>query len=393
MIIKLIFKNIVKNIYIAILVIITLFIVIFSSTFLNFIFNNIKSNLLKEAGANIKNKVIITKNYKNTLSRLLDNNNLEKIYKDIKKDKNIKKSYVFYTTKIPASADIKFLGFDFNTDIFIYWTDKYENTWDIIKLWLSPTIINIYNSQFQNSTFFPKLNLDVLKKINIKLNFGKNSFFKLNNNFSENAKIQYLDNDFPLFWFTIAKNKLDNIEKKLNIHTNKIYKIVVILKDTNYIQTLKNKYKNIKIQWYSDIEQKINNKLKYVKYVFETIKAIMYTILFSFVVVIIVLILNKNRYNIKVLYYNWASFVKQFSLIFWEITIYIILSTILSLTAFEIINKNIPYINKYIEKKWFVNINIEKINYQNIIINSIQLYIIIIFIAFIIFVKSNKITK
>jgi len=135
MLTKLIFKNIKKNIGITILAIITLVIVIFSFTIIDFIYTNIQKLWIEESGWNNKNKVIITKKYDGFLKSLVNNNTLDNLYTKLKNNENIEKSYAFYSTKIPVSANINFMGFDFNTDTFVYATDKFQASWDNLTLW------------------------------------------------------------------------------------------------------------------------------------------------------------------------------------------------------------------------------------------------------------------
>ena len=390
MLTKLIFKNIKKNIGITILAIITLVIVIFSFTIIDFIYTNIQKLWIEESGWNNKNKVIITKKYDGFLKSLVNNNTLDNLYTKLKNNENIEKSYAFYSTKIPVSANINFMGFDFNTDTFVYATDKFQASWDNLILWISSTILNIYNTQFSNDSMFPKLNNKVLEKINIELIFGKNSFFELKNIISKEWTIKYIDNDFPLFWLTLAKNQIDKIEKKLNIKTLKVYKIITFVKNPNYIDTLKKRYPNFNIQWYNDIEQKVNNKLKSIKYTFNIIKVIIYIILVAFIIVLCILIIQKNKNNLKVLYYNGASKFKQFSIIFWEISFYMVVSISTSFLWVFIINQQIPKINKIIEEKWIINIKIQNIQYSKLLETSLFLYFTLLLISYGLFTNNFK---
>jgi len=390
MLVKLILKNVKKNIGIGILAIITLFIVIFSFTILDFIYQNIQRLRVEESLWSSKNKIIITKEYGWLLKKLITKNKLEQIYDKIKNDKNIEKSYAFYSTKIPTSATIKFLWFDFYTDVFVYATDKFSDTGDVLNLWISSTLLNIYNTQLSNDSLFPKLNKDLLWNIDIELSFWKNSFFTLKNHIEKKWKIKYVDNDFPLFGFTIAKNQIEQIEKKLWINTLKIYKIIVFVKDPKYINQLKKKYPNVKIQWYNDIVQKINQKLKSIRYIFNIIKFIIYTILLAFIIVLCMLILHKNKNNIKVLYYHGASQFKQFSIVAGEISLYSLLALFISLISVFIINQKIPSINHSLEKKWLINISLSKVSYSRTILITIFLYLTLILISYGLFINNSR---
>jgi len=385
---KLVLQNIKKNITITVISIITLVVTIFTFTFIDFTFSNIKNIWIKQSGWNNKNKVVITKKYQWFLKSIINKDVLESAYKDIKKNTKISKSYAFYSTKIPSSAVISFMWFNFDTDILIYATDKIKNDKDELKLWISPTILNIYNTQVSNE-LFPKLNKDNIKWIKIKINFWKNSFFSLKNKIEKNAVINYIDDDFPLLWFVISKDSIDDINKHLWINKVKIYKIVFVSNDKNIVDKLKKMYPSLNIRWYNDLEEKIDKKLKPVKYVFNFIKMIIYTILIWFIIILSIIILQNNKNNIKVLYYNGASRFKQFFLILWEISTYVVISSIIVFLGICFINANTNNINQTIEKNGFINIKIKNISNLNLLQNVLIIYFSLVLISYIFFLKIN----
>ena len=391
MILKIIFKNIKKEKLLAFISIFSLFIVLLSSNLLDYIYDSIKNILITKYIWKDPTKFVITKWKHSFLANLKYNNKLDKIYKELKKDENIKHIYWFYTTKIPTLLEVKFFGYNFSTDIFVYASDKIKdkNT-NYINLWINPILLNIYNSQVADGSSFPKLSLALIKNIPINLHFWKNSFFNLEKQKEIKSYITYIDNDFSMLWITISKKTADKLFKELNIPKLKLYKIVWNVKNKKYIDTLIKKYPNASIKWHNDIVKKVENKLQSIKIIFLIVKVLLYTILTSFIISLSMNILFKNKNNIKVFYYHNASLFKQFLLPAWELFIYILIAFII--TSIFIINYNfgIDNINYLIEKMWVIWISLEKINYHILVKNTSFILLFSISVMFLIFIKEKN---
>jgi len=391
MILKIILKNIKKEKLLAFISIFSLFIVLFSSTLLDYMYDSIKNILISKNIWEDQTKFIITKWKHSFLANLKYNNKLDKVYKQLKNDKNIEKIYWFYTTKIPTLLEVNFFGYNFSTDIFVYASDKIiDKNKEYINLWINPILLNIYNSQVANDSKFPKLSLSLIKNIAVNLDFWRNSFFILEKQEKKKAYITYMYNDFSMLWITISKKTADKISQNLQIPQPKLFKIVWKVKNKKYIDKLIKKYPKVSIKWYNEIVKKVENKLQSTKKIFLVIKILLYTTLISFIISLSMNILFKNKNNIKVFYYHNASFLKQFLLPMWELFIYIFIAFILTSILITNYNLSIDNINYLLEKLWVIWINLEKINYNILIKNSSFIVLFSILTMFIIFLKERK---
>ena len=390
MLLKLILKNIKNNKFIAFISIFVIYIVIFFSSFLNFIYMNINNILINETiWQNEKKFTLEVKKWHFISSKLGLKQDLSSYYQVLKKDKNIKNIFGIYQVNIPIQAVISFLGMKFKTDIFVFASNKYKQKKDNINIWISPNLLNLYNTQIANN-FLPVINKNILSSLKINLNFWKNSFIQYNNAIQKTWYVKKMDPDFPLFWITIPYNLAQNTQKQLWKWSIKLIKIIGYVKKNNYLQSIKEKYKNkLNIQTLDDSKTKINQQTKIVKNIFNVIKYIIYTIMVSFLILLAIHTYNKNEKNIKVLYYHGASFLQRFNIVFIEMLIYFLIAVIINVIIVWIFNKYfIEIINKQIITYGLYGINITWISFLNVMLNTIISFIIIIIVFLGVFRKK-----
>lgn len=385
------FKNIKNNKLSSIISIFMLFLVIIFSTLLNSIYENIKKNIINQEIWKEKNKIVIKEKNKTFFNKLLNwNNDLVKISNDFKNNKNIKKYYIIYKFKIPVSANIKFMWMNFTTDTLVFASSNLDYSWwNNINIWINSTLINLYNSQVSDGSFFPKFTLDTLKNLQINLIFWKSSFVNYKKNISYNGNISKIDESYPILWLTIPYKLAEKVKNKIWWKI-KIYNIIAYVKNNQEIFYLKNKYKNLKITSYNDKLLQIENKLKIIKITINIIKYIIYILLVGFIIFLATNLILTNKNTLKVLYYHGANIFQQFLLIFYTISFYLIFASLSAFWIIYYINWKIPNINQQIENNWYIWLEIQKISYKNFLILISILFISINLISFWIFVKNNK---
>jgi len=390
MIFQLILKNIQNNKFISFISIIVIFLVIFFSSILNFIYSNIQNILLNETIWQDEKKFIIEVKKINLINSLSSKANLQQNYENLKKDKNIEKVYWIYQVNIPVETILNIWKFDFKTDLIVFASDKYTQNLENLEIWISPIVLNIYNTQIANNQL-PILNEYILSQLKIFLIFWKNSFLKYDKTIEKTWYIKNIDSDLPIFWITIPYNQVEKIQKEIwwNI---KLIKIIWYTKNTSYLHILEEKYKNqLNIQSLNESKIKINQQTKIIKYIFNIIKWIIYILMISFLILLTLHILNKNEKNIKVLYYHGASFLQRFNVVFFEMLIYFIIAIIINIFIISFFNKNfINIVNQKIISYWIYNINIHWISFLNILLNSFISFIIISIVFFIVFIKKRN---
>jgi len=79
----------------------------------------------------------------------------------------------------------------------------------------------------------------------------------------------------------------------------------------------------------------------------------------SFLILLAIHTYNKNKKNIKVLYYHGASFLQRFNIVFFEMLIYFLIAVIINIIIVRLFNKYfIEIINKQIISYGLYGINI-----------------------------------
>lgn len=392
MLLKLILKNISKRKFIAFLSVFILVIVIFFSSFLNFIYTNIQHILLNETmWQNDKKFILQAKKWSFIGYKLWYKQNLALYYQELKNDKNIQNVYGIYQVNIPVQAIISLLGMNFKTDIIIFSSDKYKQKWKDINIWISPTLLNLYNTQIANN-FLPVINETVISTLKVHLTFWKNSFIKYNKTIEKTWHIKKIDNDFPLFGLTIPYNTAEEIHKSLWKWKLKLIKIIWYVKKTSYLKNIEKKYSNkLNIQTISKIKMKINRQTKIVKHIFNVLKYIIYIITISFLVLLALHIYQKNEKNLQVFYYHGANFLQRFNIVFVEMSIYFLIA--LTINSLIVLLFNIYFINiinKQAISYWLYWIHINWISFLNLFENALLSFIIITIVFLSVFVSKRK---
>ncbi len=391
MLLKLILKNISKNKLIAFISILVLSIVIFFSSFLNFIYANIQHILVNESIWEKENTFTLeAKKWSYISSKLWFEEDLQPYYKKLKQDENIKEVFWVYQVNIPVQAVLKFLDMNFKTDILVFAVDNYTWSKDHLDVWISPSLLNLYNTQIANN-FLPMLDKNILEKIKINLSFWKNSFIQFDNIEERTWYITHIDSNFPLLWISIPYNQAVKIQEKLWKWEIKLIKIIWYVKENSYLQHIKKTYENkLSIQTVNDAKTKINQQTKIVKDIFDILKYIIYIIMVSFLILLAINIYHKNEKNIKVFYYHGASFLQRFNILFYEISIYFLTAVLINFLVASTFNMFIiDIINTKLKNYGLYNISITWISFENIIFNSILSFIIIMIIFLLVFVKRK----
>jgi len=312
---KIIWKNILNNKLLAFTTIFVLTFVMFFSIFLNFIYWNITSNIVSQSVWKNENKFFITRKNESFLRKILyKRQTIDNVYQELKQNKNIKQIYANYIFKIPVQADINFLNLNFNTDTIVFASTKITNTWNNLKLWVNPTMINLYNSQIA-WWYLPRINNDLLKWIKINLLFWKNSFLNFKNTIKYNAIISNLSSDYPFIGLTMSYTKAKEIIKKLWWWELKMIKIIWITKNKQELQKIEKKYKNFNVETVDKLKRQIENKLKVIKDIFDILRYFVFALMWSFLLSLAINIYNNSKSTLKVFYYHGASFFQLFSTI------------------------------------------------------------------------------
>ncbi len=389
---KIIIKNILNNKLLAFITIFVLTFVMFFSIFLNFVYKNITTNIVSSSIGKQENKFFITRKNESFFKKLLyKRQTIDSVYQKLKQDKNIKQIYANYIFKMPVQADINFLNSIFNTDILIFASTQINNTWNNIKLWINPTMLNLYNSQIA-WWYLPKIDANLLKWIHINLIFGKNSFLSFKNTKKYNATISSLSSDYPIIWLTMSYKKAKQIIKKLWWWELKMIKIIWIAKNKAELFQIEKKYKNFNIETTDKLKRQTENKLKVVQDVFNILRYFIFALMWSFLLSLAINIYNNSKSTLKVFYYHGASFLQQFKLLLWEISIYMMVSIFLNLLIIFFINNTlIEKINFLIKKQWLVNISLNFISYIDLLTISLWIYLFIILIFWLVFSKEKRI--
>ncbi len=389
---KIIIKNILNNKLLAFITIFVLTFVMFFSVFLNFVYKNITTNIVSSSIGKQENKFFITRKNESFFKKLLyKRQTIDSVYQKLKQDKNIKQIYANYIFKMPVQADINFLNSIFNTDILIFASTQINNTWNNIKLWINPTMLNLYNSQIA-WWYLPKIDANLLKWIHINLIFGKNSFLSFKNTKKYNATISSLSSDYPIIWLTMSYKKAKQIIKKLWWWELKMIKIIWIAKNKAELFQIEKKYKNFNIETTDKLKRQTENKLKVVQDVFNILRYFIFALMWSFLLSLAINIYNNSKSTLKVFYYHGASFLQQFKLLLWEISIYMMVSIFLNLLIIFFINNTlIEKINFLIKKQWLVNISLNFISYIDLLTISLWIYLFIILIFWLVFSKEKRI--
>jgi len=391
MFIKIILKNILNNKLLAFVTIFVLTFVMFFSIFLNFVYLNINSNIISQSIGKEENKFFITKKNKSFFKKLLyKKETIDSVYKELKKNKNINQIYANYIFKIPVQADINFLNLNFNTDIIIFVSNWITDTWNDIKLWINPTIINIYNSQIA-WWYLPKIDNNILKWMYINLIFWKNSFLNFKNTVKYNAYISYINTDYSLIGLTMSYVKAKKIIKKVWWWELKMIKIIWITNNKSELLKIEKKYKNFNVETTDKIKRQTENKLKIIKDIFNILRYFIFALMWSFLLSLAINIYNNSKNTLKVFYYHGASYFQQFKLLLWEISIYMIFSIFFNFLIILFVNNTlIEKINFLIKKQWLINISLNFISYVDLLTISLEIYLFIILIFGLVFSKEKN---
>ena len=351
MILAIIKQNILKHKFIFIINFLTLFLLTTSIVLSNFLFTNIKQNLLIESFWKQANKFIIQNKENNLLKGFLfKQETLADIYKQLQHDKNINKVFGIYSVNLPISAQILFWPLNFKTDIFLFSSDEWNLcfSWKYLALWINPTLINLYNLQIANPPLFPKINPQLLSKLDILLTFGKNSFYSNQKNITQKAKIVLVNENLPVLWLSIGYKVVQEIIHKLWFWSQKLIKIIWYTKNTNYLKQLKTKYPEFKITTIFDTKKQLYKKVEKIKNIFNIINLFIIILSIWFLVNFSVNLTNRYDQTIKVLTYNKVSKIKWLFIPSGEIVAYFILVSTTSYTLTFWINKNLQVANQYL---------------------------------------------
>ncbi len=353
MLVKLIFKNIRKNKFIGIISIFSLSIFISSFIATSLLLKISLQTISSFWFDNQKNKFLIEKNTHN-FSFLNITENLSQVYKDLQSNKNIKEIRWIYKIYLPASLEINFLNLNFQTDIGIFASDKWDLcfSWKYLAAGINPNILAIYNLELAWWNY-PKISKETLSEIPLTLIFWKNSFYNSENFIKEKAKIVATDKNRPLLGLTIWYKPAKEIIRKL-WGKIELIKLVGYVKNTNFIKKLTTMYPNFKIITYLQTQKNINKWKNIISKTFWFINLIIVSLGIVFLIFMITLIKEKNKNILETLKNNQASKVQLILYSYWEIIIYIILSLILSYLIISLLNNQLIHIENFLYQNWII---------------------------------------
>lgn len=393
MLIKLVLKNISQNKLLAFITIFVILIAISFSIFLNFTYKNINLFLLNDSIWTWKqNKFILSPKWWSFLASSLGfEYDLEKTYNIIKKDKNIKNSFWIYKFEVPVTADLSWMSINFNTDMLMFASDKwFENSQDMLGLWISPSVLNLYNTQV-SSKRMPKIDQKILKTLWVRLEFGKSSFTQFEKTKIEHWTINNLDPDLPLLGITMSYDQAKKIIEEINWWSLKLIQIIGEFENIEYLNDFKKIHSSTHIESAQEKEIMIENKIKTIKDVINLLKYMIYFMMWSFLVSLIFNLYNNNSRTLKVFHYHGAWFFQKFMLLFWEICFYFICAVAASFVVIRGFNAFwLEILNSKVLENGIVNFRLQAINYADLSIVSLISFTFLSFVCLLFFALKNS---
>ncbi len=196
---------------------------------------------------------------------------------------------IYRRLNLPASLELNFFWTNLITDIFIFWIEKDNNfSWKKVKFYVSSKFLSFYNSQISDNKYFPKLTVNLLKNLYVKVTIWKSYFFNfssLNKKLVLTWNLWYFDEDLPLIWLGVDYGVL----KKYNLEDKLVpIKFVWYAKDLRQFIKIKHEISGkVKFISYDSVKIKAQQNTMVIKYWLIVWSLIVGLILFVFLIYIL----------------------------------------------------------------------------------------------------------
>ncbi len=392
MLFKIVWNNIFKNKLSSFLIVFSLVITIIFSFWFFFVYKNIEWAYVKKQIWEVNLKRFYIKDSAGGIFNIGNKKKLdESIATKLEKDPRIDKVYKYYLFDVPSTLDVGLLKLEFTTDVIVFAiSDNFYNDHGYaLGVGISDKILDFYNTNLAGTTaLYPTINQNMLKILDMKLTFGKSTFYQYDSTYSIDKKITAIDPNLPVLWLTIPKSYADEITAKLKKWKAILYKIQGITKDEAYIPEIINEYKQTyEVGYDQEMYLKIQNKLKNVKFIMLLINSFAVIILVSFLIYIVYSITERNKkiyFTFKIL---WASTFLNTKIMFYEIYSYFIFASFISLGFNILISKEIA---KFDISKYLYDYKLLFLNFQELWF-IILIYFLLITIIGLIFSGKQKV--
>jgi hypothetical protein len=211
---------------------------------------------------------------------------------------------------------------------------------------------------------FPKIPEKLVYTVWIELFFWRSTFFNYwSKSITKNWKIVSMSSESPLVWMTIPYSQWKEILDEIGKWKIILYKAVWYVKNTKYINEIKNKYDDFTVRTNEDRILKIKNKLSILEDVLKLLNGVITLILICFLIYVIFSIINENKKIFETFRLHGAWKITILKLILIEIWTYVFVAISIT-TTFWVLFKYwiVDNINKIIAEQYYLEYQIQSIN-------------------------------
>gem|GEM_PF-2679334 len=111
------------------------------------------------------------------------------------------KVYRYYLFDVPTTLDIGLLKLELTTDVvvFVVGDNFYTDNGYALGVGISDKIVDFYNTNLAGTTaLYPNINQNMLKFLDMDLEFGKSTFYQYDTSYQINEKISAIDPNLPV---------------------------------------------------------------------------------------------------------------------------------------------------------------------------------------------------
>ncbi len=309
-------------------------------------------------------------------------------------DELIDEIYYFYTLSIPNTFYINLFWTELKSDFLLYSASdelfsSFDKEWELIPMWISQRILDIYNLELARSPLFPSLSKQQLSFLNFDIKFNHSSIFNIDDNYIEKSwKIEVVDDYFPMLWVTIPYSLSKEITQELWVSQPQVNRALVFLESEDYIDKFEDRYSDLDTQSAIWQLEDVYNRLFVIRAFFFTIFSFIVVLLFSFLFFVIHSIIYDNKKMLEVFRSHWASKLKIFNIIYFKILYYFLLASFIFYILVYIFNKFFLYIfNNYVYSNYQLEIWFVWASYYTVLFFSL---LFLLMITLIVILVSKK---
>lgn len=390
---KIVFKKLKKDYKKTLLTIFIFALVVFFNLFVFSLYSNIENFFVSQnlwKSSKTKFEISLKENNSFFLDKKETKHKYQKEIKELRQDENIEKIYYLYNTDIPTSISINFFDQEFKTDIFLFWISDNFFSWkqnkDFIPIGISTKLLNFYNLQLANWNFFPKLSEEILYKIFIEISFWESSIFKIKKkSISKKWKVYKVSSLLPTIGITVPYSIAKDVFDKLWKWSLNLYKVIWFVKDSYYVQKIKKKFPELKINTDKEQLREIESRISSVKYLTWTLNIITIFILICFLVYIVYILLDSNKKIFQILRMHWASKKNILYIVLAEIWFYFIIGLLIGILFYFV---SYFFIQDYIQGQNLFNYDVSILSVQKIFQILFSFFVIITILTLLISKKE-----